>query len=103
MSPRPLILILSLQYLLTYGVLGVLLPFAPVILTEQGLSDREMSLALSSLGIAALLSPIIIGHIADTRVKPQTLILFLLFLSGIELPLWLGVHNLLTATFAVLM
>jgi PPP family 3-phenylpropionic acid transporter len=98
-SPR---VALPIIYAFGYGIYGALLPFLPVILHDQGLSDSEVALALSATGVAGILSPLLVAHFADS-VLPLRRLLCALFLSAALLtPFWLQVTSLLSAFLVTL-
>ncbi len=86
----------------TYALYGVLIPFAPIVLRDQGLSDRETNIALSSLGFAALLSPILISHLADRSYSLRQIIVSLLAINALLSPLWIYVRSVGTTALLTL-
>lgn len=84
-------------YAATFGVYGVLTPFTPLILREMGLPDHHISLALSTFGLAAILSPLIISHFADRAFAVRQIITVLLIINMLILPLWLSATTLSVA------
>lgn len=95
---------LPAMYCIAFGVYGTLLPFLPLILREGGLSDVDVSLALSAMGLAAIVSPMLMAYFADAK-YPLRRILTAMFLFAAALnPLWLVVSDVFGAfclTFAI--
>lgn len=81
------------MYFIAFGMYGTLLPFLPLILKEGGLSDVDISLSLSAMGLAAIFSPMIMAYFADSKF-PLRRILAVMFLVAAGLnPLWLSVSS----------
>jgi PPP family 3-phenylpropionic acid transporter len=93
-SPR---IALPIIYAFGYGIYGALLPFLPVILHEQGLSDSEVALALSATGLAGILSPLLVAHFADSVLPLRKLLCALFLAAALLTPFWLQVTSLLSA------
>ena len=58
---------IGVTYAVSFTVYGILIPFLPLILNAQGLSDTETSIAMSGTGLAALVAPILFAHLADRK------------------------------------
>lgn len=91
---------LRLLYMTCFGIYGVILPFSPLILKEQGLPDGQISLVLSAFGLAALVSPILISHIADRRLPINKLLPILAFCAFLFAPLWVMTNSLASGVLA---
>ncbi|MEM1212088.1 MAG: MFS transporter [Planctomycetota bacterium] len=68
---------LRLQYLLTFAVMGSLLPYLSEYLDERGLSLTQIGWVLSVQGIAILVTPIAVTWLADTRLEPKRLLMLM--------------------------
>lgn len=88
---------LPIIYASGYGIYGALLPFLPVILHEQGLSDPEVAVTLSATGLAGVLSPLLVAHFADSVLALRRLLCCLFLSAALLSPFWLQVHSLTTA------
>ncbi|MEM6553224.1 MAG: MFS transporter [Planctomycetota bacterium] len=66
---------LRLQYLLTFAVMGSLLPYLSVYLEGRGLSRTEVGWVLSVQGLAIMVTPIAVTWLADTRLEPKRLLM----------------------------
>ncbi len=62
------------QFFLTFAVMGSVLPYLPVFLTEQGLSDTQVGYVLSLGGLAVLLTPVLTSLLADLHVENRSLL-----------------------------
>ena len=93
-SPR---ISLPIIYASGYGIYGALLPFLPIILHEQGLSDPEVAVTLSATGLAGILSPLLVAHFADSVLALRRLLCALFICAALLSPLWLQVSSLTTA------
>lgn len=85
---------ISLLYGLHFAVYGLVLPFLPLIFHARGLSDIQISVALSAVGLATLTSPLIFSHLADSNVSVRGLIGWSLAGAGFMIPFWLVVKSL---------
>lgn len=94
---------ITLLFMSIYGLYGVFWPFLPIILREQGLQDHEVNLALSTLGFAALLSPIMVSHLADRSHPLRRIMVTLLAINGLLSPIWILVDSTITAGFLCLL
>jgi PPP family 3-phenylpropionic acid transporter len=88
---------LKAVYAFSYAVFGASAPFLSVILHEQGLSDSEVAWALSGQGMAVLIAPMILAHLADRVIPVKHLLFTMIALTGIISPLWLMVYSLPSA------
>ena len=78
---------IGITYAITLGAYGSMLPFIPVILHANGLSDSQVSIALTAMGAAALVAPVCFGHLADRVLAFRTLHPILLTLTALAFPL----------------
>ncbi|HWE97398.1 MAG TPA: MFS transporter [Tepidisphaeraceae bacterium] len=63
-----------LQYLLTFAMLGTVLPYASVFFRQAGLTDTQIGYAYAIWSLAAVLSPAVITRIADGKIDPRRLL-----------------------------
>jgi MFS family permease len=73
------------QYFLAFGTLGAIVPFQPMLLHELGMSDWHLGLILATPGIAALIAPVMISHIADRHLSSRTLLTWGYSISALAL------------------
>lgn len=73
------------QYFLLYAMLGTVLPYASVFFRQAGLSAAEVGYAFAIWSAAAVLTPVLITYVADTRVDARRLIAGSLAVSGAAL------------------
>jgi PPP family 3-phenylpropionic acid transporter len=78
---------IGITYAITLGAYGSMLPFIPIILHANGLSDSQVSIALTAMGAAALVAPVCFGHLADRVLAFRTLHPILLTLTALAFPL----------------
>lgn len=76
---------IKLQYLLLYAVMGAYMPYMPVYLRELGLADWQIGWVLGAYGLAVLVMPAVMAHIADRHVRNRVLIGFSFGLSAVGL------------------
>src|ERR1035437_363866 len=69
---------LKLQYLLSFGINGCIVPFLPLYLRQLQLTDTQVSDVMALSGIAVLLSPVIVTLIADIHLDGRRIVAFLL-------------------------
>ena len=62
------------QYFLTFAVLGTVLPYASVFFRQSGLSDPQVGYAYAIWSLAAMLSPVLVTLVADSRADPRGLL-----------------------------
>lgn len=80
---------LKAQYFLSYGVIGNIQPFMPLLLKERGLSLAQVGYVLAASSVAVLVTPVIVGLLADTRADPRRLMAGVYLFSGLTaLALW---------------
>lgn len=87
---------IKVQYLLTYSVYGTALPFLPLLLKMGGLGEVGLVFAVSAMGLAALVSPVVLAGLADRRLPAHRLMFGALagtagaiwLFSGALSPLW---------------
>lgn len=84
---------IRLAYTAGFGVYGSVLPFLPLMLREQGLSDSEIGLAYIGFGVAASFSPMILAHFADRRSNPRAHMAGMLAATALVIPLWQLCHT----------
>jgi len=70
------------QFFLTFAVMGSVLPYLPVYLADQGLSDAQVGMVLSLGGLAILLTPVLTSLLADLRVENRTLLAWVFVLTS---------------------
>ncbi len=74
------------QFFLSFGVIGSLAPLLPVFLTEEKhLTPAQLGTSMALMSGAALLSPVIITLLADTRTDPRRLLAASLFIGALAL------------------
>ncbi len=64
---------LKIQYVLIYAIVGSYLPYMPVYLHSLDLSDAETGWVLGAYGIALLIMPTLITHLADKHWSNRSL------------------------------
>jgi len=64
------------------AVFGAYQPVLPPYLTNLGFSEAEKSLALASINIAAMISPLLVGQAADRWIASERLLVILNVLCG---------------------
>lgn len=99
-APRRGGMAIGVTYAITMAAYGSILPFIPIILHANGLSDSNVSIALTAMGAAALVAPLCFGHLADRVLPFRTLHPILLTLTALAFPLLHLCSNTITA-FAV--
>lgn len=88
---------LKATYAFSFAILGAAAQFLSVILLDQVLTDSEVPWALSGQGIAVLIAPMFLAHLADKVIPIKSLLFTTIALSGLLSPLWLTVHSLPSA------
>ena len=73
---------LKLQYLLSYGINGCIVPFIPLYLRQLQLTDTQVSRVMAVSGFAVLLSPIIVTLLADARFDARRIVAVLLLAAA---------------------
>ncbi|MDB5293106.1 MAG: major facilitator superfamily 1 [Phycisphaerales bacterium] len=63
-----------LQYLLTFAMLGTVLPYVSVFFRSAGLAETQIGLAYAIWSLAAVLSPAVATMAADGKVDPRRLL-----------------------------
>lgn len=76
---------IKLQYLLLYAVMGAYMPYMPVYLRELGLADWQIGWVLGAYGLAVLVMPAVVAHIADRHVRNRVLIGWCFAMSSVGL------------------
>ena len=76
---------LRLQYFLTFGVLGTVLPYASVFFRQAGLSEAQVGYAWAVWSLAVVLSPVLVTMAADGRADPRRLLVLASAVSGASL------------------
>ncbi len=92
---------IGITYAVSFTIYGVLIPFLPIVLSAQGLSDTEITLAMSGTGLAALVAPLLFAHLADRKFSFRRLMPSLLALSAAALVLLHLTHK-VSLTFFVI-
>ena len=65
---------LRVQYFLTYGVIGAVLPYVSVFFRQAGLSDAQIGYAWAVWSAAVVLSPVLVTLAADAHADPRGLL-----------------------------
>jgi len=65
---------LRLHYLLLFAVVGAYLPYMPVYLNELGIADWQIGWISGVYGLAVIIMPAVVAHIADRNVSNKVLI-----------------------------
>jgi MFS transporter, PPP family, 3-phenylpropionic acid transporter len=73
------------QYFLSYGVLGTVLPFASVYFRANHFSEAQVGYAWALYSAAYIVSPVLVTLLADTRADPRRLMLGGFVLGGLTL------------------
>jgi PPP family 3-phenylpropionic acid transporter len=79
-----------MQYLLTFGVMGSMMPFISVFLAERGLSRTQIGYVTGTAGLGILLSPILVAWLADTSIAGRRLMAVVFVLAGLMIAGLLG-------------
>ncbi len=94
------------QYLLSYAVLGCVLPYLPVFLRARGMSPPQVGYVFAISGLAVLLAPVLVTLLADAHADARSLMAGALVLAAgslvglalshrlVPLLLWYGMHAL---------
>jgi len=82
---------LKAQYFCCFAVMGSIVPYLPVYLEQQGLTDGQIGIVISTMGMAIVLSPVLITLLADAHLETRTL-LAAIFAAGVAAlaGLWLA-------------
>jgi PPP family 3-phenylpropionic acid transporter len=89
-------------YFLLFGLIGFTVPFLPVVLHQQGLSDAEITFIMFANGIGSLVGPPIVSHFADRVFSAHKLLAVLGIASGLCSPLWLYADSFTSALIIAL-
>ena len=73
------------QFFLTYAVIGSLLPFVALWLSDRGLDKPQQGYVIASSGLAIFITPVVVSFFADTRFEPRRLLSWVYFLNGASL------------------
>jgi len=65
---------IRLQYFLHYAVIGAYLPYMPVHLRELGFADWQLGWILGVYGVAVMVMPTLITHLADRHIGHRAMI-----------------------------
>lgn len=76
---------LSVQYFLTFAVMGSLLPYVSVFFRDRGLEQSEIGLAFALASAAVLLAPVLVTALADLRVDARRLMSLAMLLTALAL------------------
>jgi len=76
---------LKRQYFLAFAVLGSLMSYVPLYLTQRGLSKTEIGDFFFYTGAAMLLTPVLVTFLADAHVAHRRLLSAVYLLSGVLL------------------
>lgn len=74
-----------LQYFLTFGMLGTVLPYVSVFFRRAGLSESQVGYAWAIWSAAVMVSPVVVTMLADARVDPRRLLVLASVVSGLSL------------------
>ena len=92
---------IGVTYAASFMIYGILIPFLPLILNAQGLSDKETSIAMGGTGLAALIAPVFFAHLADRKFPFRALMPILLLATAASLAL-LGLSTTAASTFVII-
>lgn len=73
---------LKAHYFLAFAVLGNTQPFLPLFLEGRGLDRAQVGFVLAASSVAILVTPVIIGFLADSRFDPRRLLAAIYILGG---------------------
>jgi PPP family 3-phenylpropionic acid transporter len=62
------------HYMLLYGTIGAFLPYMPLYLNQRGLADWQIGWVLGLFGVAVMIMPGVMTHLADRRLGNRGLI-----------------------------
>ncbi len=62
------------QFFLTYGMMGSIFTYLPLYLAYRGLTDTQIGWVLSTMGLAIILSPVLITFLADVHIESKTIL-----------------------------
>lgn len=65
---------LRMQYFLLYAVIGAYLPYMPVHMHELGFADWQIGWVLGVYGLAVMVTPTFVTHLADRHISHRTLL-----------------------------
>lgn len=81
-----------LQYFLSFGMIGTVLPYVSVFFRQAGLSEARVGYAWAIWSLAVMVSPVVVTMLADARVDP----IEIFFVAGCgALVAWFGIKHLL--------
>jgi PPP family 3-phenylpropionic acid transporter len=98
---------LKLQYILSYAVIGSVVPYLAVFFKERGLDEVRIGYVVAAASVAMMFTPALAALLADTRVDARRLSAVLLVLTAASLlavreahafPVVLGLWTLHSAT-----
>jgi PPP family 3-phenylpropionic acid transporter len=73
---------LKFQYVLSYAVIGALMPYLSVFFKARGLDEVHIGYVMAAASVAMMLSPALVALLADTRVDARVLIVALFVLTA---------------------
>ncbi|MFA9478340.1 MFS transporter [Phycisphaerales bacterium AB-hyl4] len=73
---------IKINYFLGYALMGSVLPYLPVYLRAQDLTNTQVGYILGMMGIAILLSPVALTLLADAHLEGKTLLAAVFAASG---------------------
>lgn len=82
------------QFAVSSGVMGALLPYLPLFLLDRLGDHTRVGLVLGSMGVAVMLTPVVITALADTRFQSRALIVVSFLLTAVSCVLMLLGHSL---------
>ena len=74
-----------LQYFLTFGMIGTVLPYVSVFFRQAGLSEAQVGYAWAIWSAAVMISPVVVTMLADARVDPRRLLVAGSLVAGLSL------------------
>jgi MFS family permease len=100
---QPSRLAVTITFFCSFAVYGVITPFLPIILHEQGLSDSEVTFAIIGNGLAALIAPLLVAHFADKHFAMRRILATLYLVTAATSSLWLWADSLIIALLATML
>ncbi len=73
------------QFFLCYAVMGSLLPYLPLHLESRGLTKVQVGIVLASMGVAIIVTPVLVTLLADLRVQARHLLAGMYLLGAVTL------------------
>ena len=76
---------LRIQYVLTFAMLGVVLPYVSVFFRQAGLSAAQVGYAWAIWSAGLMISPVAVTMLADAKIDPRRLLAMASVISGVAL------------------